>query len=423
MGSLGTRVGSKPLRLLVLAETFPSRIQPWLLSSIEQAVRRGAEVYIAARRRRGQTHQKKVDSLGLLARTLYVDTDLLGLLHGLARLFDTQPGPLRQVWRGLFALAAHPRYLNPGLKNLLRAIPLSVVAGLENIDLIQAHSLSGAYDYLPIKRLFGTPLVLTFHGRTPSGVPRLACTKMGEVFAYADRILVNTDFAKKQVVALGAEAAKIRKIPQGIGLTDYPFSFRQMPEDGVLRLVSVGRLQPDKGHSYAIEAVRLLRDRGYRVSYRIVGTGPSRAQLLSAAESLGISDAVSLVGEVSDDELLKELKDAQIFLFPSIRDSEGFHEETQGYAIQEAQSTGLIVVVTNTGGIPECVDAGRSAFVVPDKNSKAIADAVQHIADSPTRWHEWQLTGHRWVEKNFSASAIGDKLWAQYLDLIATRHP
>jgi len=234
--------------------------------------------------------------------------------------------------------------------------------------------------------------------------------------------LVNTQFAMRQLESLGCSSEKIRILPQGLVLSEFPFVPRTRGEDEPLRLLTVGRLHPDKGHRYMIEAVRLLAARGIRAEYRIIGEGPERDRLEDFARDLSVDDRVTFLGAIGDGPLLDEYANAHVFILPSVIDRTGHHEETQGVVIQEAQCSGTIVVATRTGGIPECVDDGVSAFLVEDRSAEALADRLAHIATHPEDWGRWQRLGREWVAQHFDMSRIGQRLWDIYVELIDAKH-
>ena len=103
---------------------------------------------------------------------------------------------------------------------------------------------------------------------------------------------------------------------------------------------------------------------------------------------------------------------------PSVRSQDGYHEETQGVVLQEAQACGKLVIATRTGGVPECIDDGRSAFLVPDRDPEALARQVEILLDHPERWPEWQAAARSWVEEKYSMPVLGRRLARIYLDVL-----
>jgi glycosyltransferase involved in cell wall biosynthesis len=409
------------LQILVIAETFPNRIQPWLLNSVEQIILHGGTPWIVASGSRGDSYPAKIDRHKLLDRTVYVSTrDAWQTLKSLRVLLAPWRTNGRRALRGVGRLMTSDEPLAPGIKGAIKELARAPVHGLGRLDLVHAHAMVDAYELLRVPRTRNIPLILTFHGLKPPGVQSLAPDKMRVLFDAATRLLVNTRFAQGQLAGLGCPEDKIEIIPQGIELEEFPFNPRQLSPGDILRLLTVGRLHVDKGHRYCIEAVRRLRDQGISVEYRIVGVGPERGALESLSAELGVAGCVHFLGEADDAQLAREYRQAHLFVLPSLRDREGAHEETQGVVIQEAQACGKIVVATRTGGIPECVEDGVSAFLVPDRDAAALAQAIARVAATPARWDEWQRAGRRWVEEKFSIGRIGDRLWRLYNELCPT---
>lgn len=405
-------------RVMVIAVRFPSPIQPWLLNQVVQVYRRGGSVRIVATRPEGTSHAAVIDELDLLTSTHYVR--LSSPVHTLRQashlLLPTAQGRLaRAGLRRLFASDWRPSTTRAWIKTLAS----SPVIELADVDLLHAHSLRFAYDYLHVAHIRGVPLVLTFHGHTAAGTGMLAQDKRERLFAAVAVALVNTDFARAQLIAIGCPREKIRLLPQGIRLADFEYRPQPFPESGPVRLLSVSRLQRDKGLRFAIQAVDRLLTEGYAVEYTLVGGGPEEAELRELVERLGRSRQIRLTGRVDDVTLRDLYRDAHVFVLPSLSNESDDHTETQGVAIQEAQASGAIVCASRVGGIPECVEDGTSAFLFPDRDPEAIAKVVAGIIDHPERWREWQDRGRVWVEERFDIDRLGDRLVDIYHGAIA----
>jgi colanic acid/amylovoran biosynthesis glycosyltransferase len=311
----------------------------------------------------------------------------------------------------------HPERFDP--YSIGKGFALAVPIGLARISLIHSHAMTLGYEFLRVARVHHAPFIQTFHGLPPSGVPGLSAEKQERLFRDVSCFLVNTEFAKAQLTDLGCPADKVAILPQGTDLSEFPFEPRPHPGSEPVRFLTVGRLHEDKGHAYALHALADLANRGMEFRYDIVGYGPEKSSLESLSRRLGIAGRVRFMDEVDDDELRREYREAHIFLFPSLRDLRGKHEETQGVAVQEAQATGCLVVATRTGGIPESVDEAH-ARLVPDRNPQALASGILDLVRQPERWPEWQTAGRRWVESRYSIDVIGSRLAELYSRVLST---
>jgi len=140
-----------------------------------------------------------------------------------------------------------------------------------------------------------------------------------------------------------------------------------------LTLLFVGRLITRKGVDLAIEALAAT-DRS-DVELLVAGTGRLEAQLRELAIELGVSDRVTFLGYVPDEDLPLLYASADVSLFTS--NYEGF-----GLVFLEALASGTPVIGTPVGGIPDIVEDGETGYVVPE-NPEAFAEKVDHLADHP----------------------------------------
>lgn len=406
------------IRALVISTKFPNTIQPWLANSTAQIVKNGGSATIFSMEAGDRNYSSVVDEYQLKSNTINLNFGGKKMLLAIANNFFN---PLH-IFRSIQGLFMAPKYFSkhkPFINNLIGALVLAPHFKKKHIDIIHSHFEITGHKLLPVIRAQQVPFVVTFHGLPPPGVTQLPEKMRAEYIDAADVILVNTEFAKKQYMHLGAPGEKIKILPQGIVTKDFPFFAKPQPVNTPIELLTVGRFHTDKGQKYVLQALPELIRRGYKLHYTLVGTGPNRVQLEQLVEELHLQDSVSFHTTISEQKLKEIYAKAHIFIFPSLKATDGFHEETQGVAIQEAQASGLIVIATRTGGIPECVEDGKSAFLIEDRNSAAITDKIQWIIDKPQQWHEWQHNARRYVETHFDIDAIGTRLMQIYTDTIA----
>lgn len=405
------------IRALVICYKFPSTMQPWLANSVAQIVKHGGEVEILSEVKGDSHYTAVVDAYDLKSRTTHLN------FHGrhvLKTILTNFCNP-RMVKKSITGVFRAPRYLSRHksfLGKLLGTLVLAPHINQRNINLVHSHFEVTGHRLLPVIKAQKVPFIITFHGLPPPGIAQLPQKMRAEYVNAADVILVNTEFAKRQYVHLGAPEEKIKILPQGIVTHDYAFVTKDKPADNPIEILTVGRFSPDKGQKYVLHALPELIKCGHNIRYTMVGTGPDRDNLEQLATDLGLGDVVSLHTSISETELKEIYSRSHIFILPSLKAIDGFHEETQGVAIQEAQASGLIVIATKTGGIPECVEDGKSAFLVEDRNSQAIADKLQWIINNPEQWNQWQRDARRHVEAHFDIDVIGNRLMQIYSDAI-----
>ena len=408
------------ITVLTLTARFPNLVQPWLVNQLLEIEANGGRNRLLATNADTDVVPDAVVRHGLIERCEYLPVGKLNQLSQLFRALVSVDG-LTRVARGLGRIPRVWSCKHLTLSQKLEALLMLPHLGVNGIDVVHSHSEIMGSRALAVVAALNVPFVVTFHGLPPVGVKPISEQARRRYTQFADAILLNTRFARRQYVSLGAPEEKIRILPQGLRLADFPFAQRLPEQNEPMEVLSVGRFHPDKGQEYTIKAVALLKERGRRTVLHLVGNGPTRPILESLASDLGVAESVHFYSKLSDSELRALYAQAHVFVLASVRSTDGFHEETQGVVLQEAQASGLIVVATATGGIPECIDDGVSGFLVKDRSAEAIADRLAAVDEDRGSWASWQKEGRRWVETRFAVDAIGRKTWEIYGELLERR--
>ncbi len=166
-------------------------------------------------------------------------------------------------------------------------------------------------------------------------------------YRYASAIIA----ASSQTYAeFSAYSKKLFFVPEpGITLSLCSADERNRPDDAKLELVFVGGLVPRKACDLALRAAApILRNGSAR--FNVIGDGPERGRLVELVKSLGIEDAVVFSGWIDHAEVLRQLRFADVFLFPSLRDN-------GAGVVFEALASGAVPVVADFGGPGDIVNA------------------------------------------------------------------
>jgi len=209
-------------------------------------------------------------------------------------------------------------------------------------------------------------------------------------------------------------SAKIYLNYHGIELNN--FSFRGMaPEGGKKRrLLAIGRLVETKGFSYLIDACAILKKRGIDFECIIVGKGPLRDKLQKRIISKGLEGVVKLVGAKTQEEIKELLNSALIFIQPSVIARNGDRDGIPN-VILEAMSVGVGVVASKVSGIPEVVIDRETGLLVPEKDSVAIADAVQLFLQDKQLYEKCIRNARALIEEKFDAQKNVEQLIGIFL--------
>ncbi len=174
-------------------------------------------------------------------------------------------------------------------------------------------------------------------------------------------------------------------------------------------ILNVGRLVPQKGQRYLIEAISKCSMEFPNIRLLIVGQGFLLQSLLELRDSLDLQHNVSFLGSRNDVRDLLELSD--LFVFPSIY--EGF-----GNAWLEAAASGKPCILSDIGALREGLTADYSGIFVPSRDSKTLARAILDLAHSPEQAKQLGSNAAREVKERFRVSATITQLEALYEDVI-----
>jgi glycosyltransferase involved in cell wall biosynthesis len=206
-------------------------------------------------------------------------------------------------------------------------------------------------------------------------------------------------------------AGRIRRIFNGVRVPDpggrCPDTFREryaIPR-GRSVILQVGSIIPEKGVGDLIEAARLVLEKNDSAQFVFVGDGEGLEHFREQARPLG--DHITWTGLVAR-PISEGVYHAAEVVCQASRWQEAF-----GWVIAEAMSVSRPVVATDAGGIPELVEDGVTGFLVPRRDTAALADRILRLLADPVLRGRFGANGRRAVEQNFDIRDIV----AQYLEM------
>lgn len=148
-----------------------------------------------------------------------------------------------------------------------------------------------------------------------------------------------------------------------------------------VKLLSVQRVIDWKRVDLQVEAIRLLRDKGYDFDFRIVGDGNCSNVIRQIVDDNGLGNCIKLMGTVPHDRTLEMMVDADIFIATSNR------KEGWGAVVNEAMAAGCAVVASDQmGSVPYLIRDGVDGIVFRSGDAVDLADAIAPlIADEGSR--------------------------------------
>jgi len=256
-------------------------------------------------------------------------------------------------------------------------------------DVVHGHDWLITHAAATMKTLFDVPLVATVHateaGRHQGWLPddaNKAIHSMEWWLTYeARRVITCSSHMSWEVTRLfELPPDKVDVIPNGIDLDRWSVSDAAVAQaradlapDGPLVVYS-GRLEWEKGVHDLLEAMPELRRRHPGLRMAVVGDGTQADELARQADELGLTDVVTFVGWVEDEDLVALAAAADVAVVPSIY-------EPFGLVALEAAAVGTPLVVADTGGLREFVEHGVTGLRFEARDVPALTDAVSALID------------------------------------------
>lgn len=191
-----------------------------------------------------------------------------------------------------------------------------------------------------------------------------------------------------------------RGVPAGIGV----------PAEAPL-IGCVGRLVPDKGQTYLLDAFELLRARHADAHLLLAGVGTDEERLRRRVSERGLSEKVHFLGFREDvPDIMAALR---VLVLPSV------DCDASSAVIKEAMAVGTPVVATDIGGASEILSPGPSGVVVPPADAGALAEAIDRLLSDPVLARSLGEAGPREVRERFDPELLCDAYLEVYRGLSA----
>src|SRR6266496_2020436 len=229
--------------------------------------------------------------------------------------------------------------------------------------------------------------------------PRKFEIDLDKLITAARVVITETDYAEKFLQERFPERAdRIHRVYNGLNLAEFGrATFSSDPPS----IVAIGRLIAKKGFADLIRGCALLVERGRPFRCEIFGEGPLEKELRAQIEDLGLQERIQRPGPKPQHELRARLANAKVFVMPSVPEPEGGMDNLPT-VIMEAMATGLPVVSTTIGGIPEMVIENETGFLVQPNDAVALAEAIGKVIDHRLLAQRLGQVGYERTQEFFS---------------------
>ena len=187
------------------------------------------------------------------------------------------------------------------------------------------------------------------------------------------------------------------------GLSRLPDAVAPRARSDGLRLLSVGRLVPKKGHYLQVEACRMLARRGVAFRLRIAGGGRLRRRIAAQRDRAGLGSAVELCGPLPQEAVQEMYRWADIVIHSGVVDRSGDRDGLPN-VVPEAMSHALAVIVPGSPGVREAVEHEVSGLCFEPGDPASLAGAIERLAGDDALRLRLGTRARAWVEEHFMLS-------------------
>jgi glycosyltransferase involved in cell wall biosynthesis len=279
-------------------------------------------------------------------------------------------------------------------------------------EVVHAHvSLPAGLAGALIKRLSGTPLVITEHTSPFSLLMRnpLAALTTRTALRTADKRIAVSKALRGEMLAYPQLRMPIDVIPNVVDAGAFSAPRRKRDPGQPYCLLFVGEMETRrKGIEYLLKALAILKERGGDVLLTLVGEGRNRAEYESLASRLGVADVCHFHGMAPHGEIARFMSEADVFVLPSLA-------ETFGVVLVEAMSAGLPVVTTRCGGPEELVTPDLGVLIGPG-DAEALAGGIMDVLSRLDEFSEEHL--RRVADARYGQASVVGRLVTVYREMV-----
>ena len=287
-------------------------------------------------------------------------------------------------------------------------------------DLVHVYYGHKAAGFLPMLQDWGGPWVVSFHGVDVAKhmEDKNYLNKLHEVFAEARLVMARSESLLTRLIELGCPPEKLRLNRTPIPMDHLPAVERTPPADGHWRLIQACRLIPKKGILTTLEAMDRVGAIFPGARYILCGDGPNMNEIKRQVQERSLQRHIEIRGWLNQEQLRQEFYNAHVFLHPSEQTADGDQEGVPN-SMLEAMATGLPVVATHHGGIPEAVTDGYDGLLVAERNSHALSTAITRLLHDHAAYVQMSRNAAASVRQNFGFDTQIANLEDVYLEALA----
>src|SRR5256714_2786355 len=276
------------------------------------------------------------------------------------------------------------------------------ILGRRGADMMHIYFGHTGVHLLPFIRQWDKPCLVSFHGADVAIKQEVEnyVGKLRVLFDSVAVVLARSQSLADRLIKFGCAPEKIRINRTGIPLHEFSVVPREFPTDGRWQIMQACRLIEKKGVGSAIRAFAIFAREFPKAEFIIAGKGPLQPELQGLAQKLGVAEKVHFCGFLSQPDLRDLYGRTHIFIHPSETPPDE-NQEGVPNSILEAMATGLPIIATRHGGIPEAVTENFNGFLSDERDTKSLGRSMVALANSPELYARFSAAARLAVGENF----------------------
>lgn len=409
-------MSERPLRIGIFVMMFPQWSETFIVTRVLKLLDAGFDVHVFA-----VQESPHWDGFEILRSR----DDVRARVHVVPPLTATK-ALTRGAWELAKTAATHPAEFSRYVAHTWRVrheLPAGFLKGVylrmryvaQDLDVLHVEFDYQGFNVVDLKEYFHCHLLCsaraTYQSQT---VQDTMPDSYARIFRYVDGYHFISHFVEDNTHRLGlSEDVPTWLVEPAIDLSLFAKRARIPLGPGEpIRIVSVGRLAWGKGYEYSLDAIAQVRRAGMPVQFTICGSGPYEEAIRFAIKQLGLDDCVTLTGYLRREDMPRIYENADIMVHAAL-------EEAFCNAVIEAQAMEVPVVTSDAGGLPENVEDGVTGFVVPRRDSDAMAARILELARDPTLRQRLGAAGRTRALARFDLDRQAEAFVRLYTELAA----
>jgi len=287
----------------------------------------------------------------------------------------------------------------------------------KSYDVIHAHANLPGWPAKRLSRKLSIPVVYTVHGCGIDAIRDMYGRNLKSWMLSKVELFLQAKIKYSREITVDSSFLKLRNknkpvvIPNGVNVEKYDAVKAEKAKN--IKAIFVGRLHPQKGLKYLIEAVSLIKHEIKSCEFHLIGGGSEEESLKQLAKEKKVDRLFKFRGKVYGGGLIKEYKSSHLFVLPSLY-------EGQPLTLLEAWAARLPVLVTDVGGNKDFVVEGENGLIVPPKSPKKLGSSLQALLGrSRKELNKMGTAGYQLVKSNYTWDKVAEKTFEVYREALA----